>query len=115
MIHSFGFGNFFRQQIAAKETAYIHEMRTAIWNSGRQNPSGGQSKPTIKDMQARLTITFFFQRKQEKSVINDEIQENPVFNEGSAGDVSDVIVSESKPLLTASNLERFIAQLGKNQ
>ncbi len=59
---------------ATKEKSCEQAMRKAICNSGRQ-------KPTIKDMQARLTITNFFQREAEKSDFNDENEENPVIHD----------------------------------
>ena len=71
LIPSFGFRDFIRQQLQAKEKSSQQEMRTALWNSSRKKACEEPSKPTLKDMPSRLTITSFFQRKDPKPVIND--------------------------------------------
>ena len=116
LIPSFGFRDFIRLQLKAKEKRSQQEMRTALWNSSRKKASDDSSKPTLKDMPSRLTITSFFQRKEQKPVINDDndISEDIV--------VSDTVISsdacgasECKEIMTASNVENFLIQLGKNQ
>ena len=95
------------------------DMRTAVWrNSARHKPSEGESKSTLslKDMPSRLTMTSFFQRVEKKPVVTDEadILENTVTTEsGTSTDVPSI--SERNQILTASNVENFVAQLGKNQ
>ena len=118
LIPSLGFGNFVRQQLQAKdsEKSCLQEMRTALWNSSRKKTPAEQSKPTMKDMPSRLTITSFFQRKEQKPVINDgsDIPEDTVLTDTV---ISSEVggLSESKVIMTASNVENFLAQLGKNQ
>ena len=72
LVPSLGFENYVRQQLQAKERICEQEMRTALWNSSRKKASDDSSKPTLKDMPSRLTITSFFQRKEQKPVINDD-------------------------------------------
>ena len=72
LIPSFGFRDFIRLQLKAKEQRSQQEMRTALWNSSRKKAPDDSSKPTLKDMPSRLTITSFFQRKEQKPVINDD-------------------------------------------
>jgi hypothetical protein len=60
LIPFFGFGNFVRQQLLAKEMICQQEMRTALWNSSRKKAPEEQRKPTLKDMLSRLTMTSFY-------------------------------------------------------
>jgi hypothetical protein len=60
---SFGFVDFVRQQLQAKEKTSQQEMRTALWNSSRKKASEEPSKPTLKDMPSRLTLPHLFNGK----------------------------------------------------
>jgi hypothetical protein len=116
LIPSLGFENYVRQQLQAKERICEQEMRTALWNSSRKKAPEQQGKPTLKDMPSRLTIPAFFQRKQEKLVINDGndiLEETAIIDSVVSSDVGDA--SECKVIMTSSNVERFLAQLGKTQ
>jgi hypothetical protein len=116
LIPYLGFGNYVRQQLQAKERICEQEMRTALWNSSRKKAPEQQGKPTLKDMPSRLTIPAFFQRKQEKLVINDGndiLEETAIIDSVVSSDVGDA--SECKVIMTSSNVERFLAQLGKTQ
>jgi hypothetical protein len=111
-----GIWKFCSQQLQAKEKICQQEMRTAVWNSSRKKAPEEQRQPTLKDMPSRLTITSFFQRKNENPVINDgnDILEDIVAADSEvSSDVGDA--SECKIIMTASNVERFLTQLGKNQ
>jgi hypothetical protein len=118
LIPSIGFGNFVRQQLQMQEKICQQEMRTAVWrNSARHKPSEGESKRTLslKDMPSRLTMTSFFQRVEKKTVTDEaDILENTVTTEsGTSTDVPSIC--ERNQILTASNVENFVAQLAKNQ
>ena len=106
LIPSFGFGNFVRQQLQANEKICEQEMRTAVWNSSREKAPEEPRKPNMKDMPSRLSITSFFQRKDQKPVINDgtDILEDIVATDSVvSSDVGDA--SECK--VTASNVNHF--------
>jgi hypothetical protein len=113
LIPTFGFVDFVHQQLQAKEKTCQKEMRTALWNSSRKKASEEPSKPTLKDMPFQLTNTSFFQRKEQKPVINDEndISEEIV--------VTDTVISSD--LCGASECKEIMMlrtsshQLGKNQ
>jgi hypothetical protein len=53
---SFGFRDFIRLQLQAKEKISQQEMRTALWNSSRKKASEEPSKPTLKDERAKASM-----------------------------------------------------------
>jgi len=112
LIPSLGFRNFVRQELEAKEKLCEQERRTALWNSSRQRSSEEQSKPTLKDMPSKLTIDSFFARKETKPVITEGTEITEQANTTETG-LSSPVLSPSEKILTASNVETFIAQLGK--
>ena len=84
--------------------------------SSRKKAPEEQGKPTLKDMPSRLTIPAFFQRKQEKLVLNDGndiLEETAIIDSVVSSDVG--VASECKVTMTSANVERFLAQLGKTQ
>jgi hypothetical protein len=109
LIPCFGFGNFLRRELRAQEKICEQEMRYAFWNTSRKKPSGEQSKPALKGKPSKLTMTSYFQLLDKRPVVDGDT-DNP------ADRISDTVLSkgECKQILTASNVESFIAQLGKN-
>jgi hypothetical protein len=112
LIPSFGFGNFIRRQLEAKQKICETEMRRAFWNSGRKKHAGEHSEPTVKDMPSKLTITSFFQRQEKQPIIDEDevLEETVATDSGISSHVPSI--AESQQILTASNIERFISQLG---
>ena len=65
-------------------------------------------------MPSRLTIDSFFARKETKPVINEGTEFSEQANTTETGLLSPVL-SPGETILTSSNVEAFIAQLGKNK
>jgi len=114
LIPSMGFRKFVCQALKTQENICQQEMRTAFWNMSKQKSSAVHSKPTVKDMPSKLPITSFFSRLEQNPVINDNTGSEDNLTTGIYS-AAVPIISECKPMLSASNVEKFIAQLGRNQ
>jgi hypothetical protein len=115
LIPSMGFRKFVCQALKTKETTCHQEMRTVFRNKSKQKSSAAvQSKPTVKDMPSKLPITSYFSPLKPTSVINDDADISEVTGNLTT-EISAAVPLLSDPMFSASNVEKFIAQVGKNQ